>query len=155
MRKECWLKKKRGTDNKFKEDMPEAMLVEKWQKFLDVQVKLSDHGETAALAEMLRMCPGETATLEDIEKACRETPFRTPFWKGKTADTDIPERVLSPAEVDVINRKYLELNAAFLEKAAWAEHRRGHRRGGAEHHSTEFEGSRVVSRGASGDKRGT
>ena len=54
--------------------------------------------------------------MEDIEEACRETPFRTPFWKGNTSHTDIPERVLSPAEVDVINRKYLELNAAFLAK---------------------------------------
>ena len=103
----CFLKKKRGSDNKFKEDMPEAMLVEKWPKLLDVQVKLSDPGETAALAEMLRMCPGETATLEDIEKACRETPFRTPFWKGRTIQTDIPERFLTPAEVQVINNTYM------------------------------------------------
>ena len=32
------------------------------------------------------------------------------------AATDIPERVLSPAEVDVINKKYLELKAAFDAK---------------------------------------
>ena len=54
--------------------------------------------------------------MEDIEEACRETPFRTPFWKGNTSHTDIPERVLSPAEVDVINKKFLELKAAFDAK---------------------------------------
>ena len=66
--------------------------------------------------EMRKMCPGQPATLQEIEEACRETHFRTPYWKGKTGDTDIPDRVLSPVEVDVINRKYLELNAAFLAK---------------------------------------
>ena len=43
------MKKKRGSDAKFKEDMPEGMVLEKWPKLLDVQVKL---GETAALEEM-------------------------------------------------------------------------------------------------------
>ena len=86
----------------------EGSLVEK--------VKLPDPGESAALVEMRTMCPGKPATLEDIEEACRETPFRTPFWKDNTSQTDIPERLLSPAEVDVINKKYLELEAAFDAK---------------------------------------
>ena len=44
--------------------------------------------------------------------------FSTSYWQGKIAGTDIPERVLSPAEVYVINDKYLKLHAAF--------HARGH-----------------------------
>ena len=62
------------------------------------------------------MCLGQPATLEEIDAACKETPFHTPFWKGKSSATDIPERVLSPAEVDVINSTYLELKAAFDAK---------------------------------------
>ena len=115
-RKECYLKKKRGTDAKFKEDMSEHMVLQKWPKFLVLQVQLPDPGESAALVEMRTMCPGKPATLEDIEEACRETPFRTPFWKGNTSHTDIPERVLAPAEVEVINRKYMEPKAAFDAK---------------------------------------
>ena len=104
----CFLKKKRGSDNKFKEDMPEGMLIEKWPKFLDLQAKLPEPGETAALVEMRKMCLGKPATFEELEETCRETPFHTPFWKGKMAtQTDIPERVLLPAEVEVISNKYL------------------------------------------------
>lgn len=61
------------------------------------------------------MRPGKDATKE-IGGVCREMSSRTPCWQGKTAGTDIPERVLSPAEVYVINDKYLELNAAFHAK---------------------------------------
>ena len=116
LRGECYLKKKRRNDGKFKEDLPNDLVLEKWLKFLDLQAKLPNPGETAALAEMRKMCPGQLATLQEIEEIHREMHFRTPYWKGKAADTDIPERVLTPAEVDVINCKYLELNAAFLEK---------------------------------------
>ena len=63
-----------------------------------------------------RVSNSPAATLEEIEEACRETPFHTPLWKGRTPDTDIPERTLEPAEVDVINKKYLELKAAFDAK---------------------------------------
>ena len=79
----------------------------KWPKLLDLQEKLPDLGESAALVEMRRMCPGKQATLEEIEEACRATPFLTPFWKGRAVQTDIPECALSLAEVDVINRKYM------------------------------------------------
>jgi hypothetical protein len=103
-------------DGKFKEDMPEDTMLDKWPKLLDLQVKLPDPGETAALVEMRTMCPGKPATQEEIEEACRETPFRTPSWKGNSAKTDIPQRVLAPAEVKVINNTYLKLNAAFLAK---------------------------------------
>ena len=114
-------------DSKFKEDMPAGMLLEKWPKFLDLQVTLPSPGELVALAEMQRMSPGKPATLEDIEEACRETPFRTPFWKGNTSRTDIPERVLAPAEVEVINRKYMELKAAFKCQEAQPGSGGGHR----------------------------
>jgi hypothetical protein len=113
LRKECYLKKKGGYDGKYTEDMSEDMLLEKWSKLLDLQVELLNPGETAALVEMRKMCPGKPAILEEIEEACRETSFRTPFWKGRM---DMPERILLPAEVDVINRKYLELKAAFDAK---------------------------------------
>ena len=113
LRKECYLNKKRGSNGKFKEDIPEGILLDKLPKFLDIQVKLPELGETAALVEMRRMCPGKAASLEEIEEACRETRFHTPFWQGRTTDTDIPERTLEPAEVEVINKKYLELKAAF------------------------------------------
>ena len=88
-------------------------MLSRWPKFLDLQVKLPDPGEIAALMEMRKMCPGKPATLEEIKEISQETPFQTPFWKGNTTDTNIPERPLSPAEVDVINRKYLELKATF------------------------------------------
>ena len=94
--KNVMLKKKRGNDCKFKDDMPEGMVLDRWPKFLDLQVKLPDPGEPAALVDMKTMCPGKAATLQEIEGACRETHFRTPYWKGKTGDTDIPDRVLLP-----------------------------------------------------------
>ena len=53
--------------------MPEGMLIEKWPKFLDLQAKLPEPGETAALVEMRKMCLGAAATLEYFEEACRET----------------------------------------------------------------------------------
>ena len=101
-------------------------MLSRWPKFLDLQVKLPDPGETAALVEMRWMCPGKAATLEEIDEICRETPFHTSFWKGRTAQTDIPERILSPAEVDVINRKYLELKAPFDTKKRNQEAGGGH-----------------------------
>ena len=114
LRKECYTGRWRNTPAKY---IPEDKLVdEKWPEFLDLQVKLPEPGEAVALVEMRKMCPGKAATLAEIEEASRETHFRTPHWKGKAADTDILERVLSPAEVDAINRKYLELDAAFLAK---------------------------------------
>ena len=58
------------------------------------------------------MCPGKDATEKEIEEVCRERSFHAPYWKGLTARTDIPGRVLSLAEVYVINRKYLELAEA-------------------------------------------
>ena len=108
--------KGKSKDSKYTCPIKEPGLLSRWTKFLGLQVKLPDPGETAALVEMRKMCPGQPATLEEIEAACKETPFRTPFWKGKSSATDIPERVLSPAEVDVINRTYLELKAAFDAK---------------------------------------
>ena len=38
------------------------------------------------------------------------------FWKSKITDTGIPSCLLEPAEVDVINRKYLGLKVAFDAK---------------------------------------
>ena len=100
--------------------MPEAMLLTKWPKFMDLQMKMAmaHAGDAALLVEMRKMCPGKPTTLEEIEEISQETPFHTPFWKGQTVDTNIPERPLPPAEVDVINRKYLELKAAFDAKRA-------------------------------------
>ena len=59
------------------------------------------------------MCPGEPKSLEEIKEMCQREAFHTPFWKGSTTDTNIPERPLSPVEVDVINTTYLELKATF------------------------------------------
>ena len=111
---ECFTGKRK--ENKFTKPVGEHGLLSRWPKFLDLQVKLPDPGELAALVEMREMCPGKPATLEEIAAMCEETPYRTPFWKGQTPKTDIPERDLSPAEVEVINNTYLELNAAFLAK---------------------------------------
>ena len=112
------LYKAKSKDSKYKDDIKEPGLLSRWPKFMDLQVKLPDPGETVALVEMRKMCPGKPATLEEIEEISQETPFHTPFWKGQKVDTDIPERPLPPAEVDVINRKYLELKAAFDAKRA-------------------------------------
>ena len=62
LRGECYLKKKRGHDCKFKEDLSKDMVLERWPKFLDPQAKLPDPGETAALVEMRKMCPGKPST---------------------------------------------------------------------------------------------
>ena len=112
------LYKAKSHGSKYKDDIKEPGLLDRWPKFMDLQVKLPDPGETAALVGMRKMCPGQPATLEEIETVCQETPLHTPFWKGMTTDTDIPARPLEPAEVDVINRKYLELKAAFDAKRA-------------------------------------
>ena len=40
LRKECYLHEKRGMGSRFDEDMPEAMLLVKMQKFMDLQVQL-------------------------------------------------------------------------------------------------------------------
>ena len=105
LRKECYTGRWRNTPAKY---IPEDKLVdEKWPEFLDLQVKLPEPGEAVALVEMRKMCPGGGATFAEIEEASRETHFHTHHWKGKAADTDILERVLSPAEVGAINRKYL------------------------------------------------
>ena len=100
--------------------MSEAMLLTEWPKLMDLQMKMAmaQAGDAALLVEMGKMCPGQPATLEEIEEISRETPFHTPCWKFQKVDTDIPDRLLSPAEVDVINRKYLELKAAFDAKRA-------------------------------------
>ena len=44
--------------SKYKVPIKEAGLLSKWPKFLDLQVKLPDPGEAAALVEMRTMCPG-------------------------------------------------------------------------------------------------
>ena len=111
---ELWKGKSEHTQ--YKETIKEPGLLDRWPKFLDLQARLPDPGGPAALVEMRKMCAGKAATLEEMEEACRETAFHNPFWNGKTATTDITERILSPAEVEVINNTYMELNAAFLAK---------------------------------------
>ena len=91
-------------------------MVKRWPKFLDLQIKLPEPGELVALEQMKSMCPGREADQVEIREVCREMSCRTPFWRGTRVDMDIPERVLSPVEVYVINCKYLELNAAFHAK---------------------------------------
>ena len=71
-------------DNKYKNEIKEPGLLRRWPMFLDLQVKLPDPGEAAALVEMRKMCPGKAATLEEIKVSCRQADFRTPYWKGKT-----------------------------------------------------------------------
>ena len=58
LRGECYLKKKRSNGGRFKEGLSNDLVLEKWLKFLDLQAKLPNPGETAALAEMRKMCPG-------------------------------------------------------------------------------------------------
>ena len=89
------LYKGRSKDSKYKDEIKELGLLSRWPKFLDLQVKLPDPVEAAALVEMRKMCPGKPATLEEIKEISRETPFQTPFWKGNTTDTNIPERSLT------------------------------------------------------------
>ena len=103
------LYKAKSHDSKYKDKLKEPGLLSRWPEFLDLQVKLPEPPESVALEEMRKMCPGKPATLEEIEEISKETPFYRPFWKGRTTDTDIPARRLESAEVDVINRKYLEL----------------------------------------------
>ena len=90
------LYKGKSKDSKYQDEIKEPGLLTRWPKFLELQVKLPDPGEPAALVEMRTMCPGKPATLEEISEICKETPFRTPFWEGRTVQTDVPERVLAP-----------------------------------------------------------
>ena len=113
-RNECYTGKSK--DSKYTSSIKEPGLIDRWPKFLHLQVKLPDPGVSAALFEMRRMCPGEPASSDEIEKLCKETPFHTPLWQGRTPQTNIPERILAPAEVEVINNTYLELNTAFMVK---------------------------------------
>ena len=110
------LYKAKSQHSNYKEDIKEKDLLARWPKFLDLQVKLPDPGEAATLVEMRKMRPGKAASKEDIEGVCWERLFRTPKWLGRRAGTDIPGRVLSPAEVHGINDKYLKLNAAMLKR---------------------------------------
>ena len=125
LRLECFLKKKRGVAGEYVHDLSEEILLGKWKEFLVMQIKVAasrdvDHKtagkeESAVLIDMRAMCPATAASFEDIERACQDTPFYTPMWKGRTPAMTIPPRELAPVEVDVINRTYLELHAAFLE----------------------------------------
>ena len=68
------------------------------------------------------MCPGKDATLEEIKEACHEKQFHTAYWRGITPGTDIPERVLCPDEVYLINKWYLQycrFHARRLEQNTW------------------------------------
>ena len=73
------LYKAKSQASKYNDEIKEPGLLSRWPKFLDLQVKLPDPGETAALMEMRKMCPGKPATLEEIKEISRETPFQTPF----------------------------------------------------------------------------
>ena len=112
------LYKAKSHHSSYKEELKEKDLLKRWPMFLDLQTKRKGHGAQQALREMQSMRPGKDATEEEVGEVSREMSFRTPCWQGKTAGTDIPERVLSPAEVYVINCKYLELNAAFQRRVA-------------------------------------
>ena len=72
LRKELYLKKKRGSDGKFKEDMPEGILLEKWPKFLDLQVKLPEPGETDTLhsGKAGRLIPISLSAPSSHTRAC-------------------------------------------------------------------------------------
>ena len=90
-------------------------LFKRWFMFLDLHAKLPDPGEIAALREIRLLRPGKDVTLDEIKEACREVSFRTP-------DTDIPGRLLCPAEVSLINVCYLQycsIRARRLEQKLW------------------------------------
>ena len=89
---------------------------------LDLLANLPDPGETAALREILLMCPGKDATLEEIKEACHEKQFHTAYWRGLTPCGDIPERVLCPNEVHLTNKWYVQysrFHATRLEQNTW------------------------------------
>ena len=48
----------KSEDSKYKREIKELGLLSRWPKFLGLQVKLPDPGETAALMEMRKMRPG-------------------------------------------------------------------------------------------------
>ena len=126
LRKECLLRKARENTGKYVLELSESALLEKWSKYLGLQIELATtrdeekgttgKGVTAVLADIREMCPGVPTSLEVLESVCQEAPFYTPWWNGRTAATDIPPRKLSLQEVDVINRTYIESRAVFLEK---------------------------------------
>ena len=65
------LYKAKSHGSKYKEDIKEPGLLSRWPKFLDLQTKLPDPGEVAALLEMRSMCLGKDASKEEIGEACR------------------------------------------------------------------------------------
>ena len=110
LRKECYLKTTRGPDWKFEKDMPEALLLKKWPKFLRLEMKLPKPTAAEVLANLRLMCPCAPATHEGIAAIVeQEGPFKTPEWIGRLKETSIPSPDLSIAEVEVINKVYLDL----------------------------------------------
>ena len=108
------LYKSKSEHTRYKESIKEPGLLERWPKFLQLQFDLPTPTKSEALAQMAAMCPGKPASLEEIADIIEQTPYKTPGWKGTKESTDIEPRILSPEEVYVINKKYLELQTAFM-----------------------------------------
>ena len=123
LRKECYLTKSRGIDWKLNKDMSEALLVKKWPKFLQLEMELPKPTAAEVLANLRLMCPCAPATHEGIAAIVeQEGPFKTPEWIGPSNSHSMPSRDLSIAEVDVINKVYLDLKKYL---AAWSRKRHG------------------------------
>jgi len=117
LRKECDLKKTAGTSGKFKKDMPEYLLFKTWPKFLRLEMKLPKPTAAEVLANLRLMCPCGPATHEEIAAIVEQHgPFKTPDWVGPSNGNSIPSRDLSIAEVEVINKVYLDLKEELLRK---------------------------------------
>ena len=90
--------------------MPEDLLLKKWPKFLRLEMRLPKPTAAEVLANQRLMCPCEPATHEEIAAIVeQEGPFKTPEWNGPSNEHRIPSRDLSIAEVEVINKVFLDL----------------------------------------------
>ena len=115
LRKELYTAKDHSS--KSREDLKEPGLLSRWPKFLQLEMKLPKPSPTEVLANMRLMCPCEPVTNEEIAAIIEEKgPFKTPEWQDQSETTRIPPRVLSIAEVEVINKVYLDLKDELRKK---------------------------------------
>ena len=86
------------------------MLLKKWPKFLRLEMRLPKPTAAEVLANLRLMCPCEPATHEEIAAIMeQEGAFKTSKWIGRSKEITIPSPDISIAEVEVINKVYLDL----------------------------------------------
>ena len=139
--KEIYLRK--VARSKFKDDLDDNALKDRWPKLLKVRMELAGSEASKVLAEIALLCPAKVATLDDIEQICQENDFTMPppktynVSKGSedlVAIEDKKPRVLKPFEVHIINCEFLKYRDDFLKKRVGQDANMALGHGRIEHH---------------------